>query len=182
MALITVLSACTRGGSPGADALAGFQMADLEGVSFTVAQPERAVKESKITVFAAAVLGTEIQVTRIENLGSEAAEQMLEQKKFQVEGLYEEEKSPYPGFLSKTVKCAKEFQPEIELHKDVSLRVRAAANARKSLGVCNSSEMQFAAVILYYYCAKTKVFLQIESYLPKTETDKARDFLKKVSC
>jgi hypothetical protein len=181
--LVMSLAGCTHSAEqPAADALAGLNAPDLKRVEFTISQSERRVKEAKITVFSASSGADEIQVTRIENLAPGAAEQMLEQKKYQVEGLYQEEKSPYPGFLSKAVKCAPEFLPDIEFNKGVSLRVRAAANGRRSLGVCDAAEMQFAAVVLYYYCARTKVLLQIEGYLPKTETGKAKDFLKKVSC
>ena len=185
-ALSLIAGGCTRAPQTASvSALEGVQVADLQGATFTMGQPPRVVKDRRISQFLSTFSGTEFQITRIENMDREAARQMLSQKKFQVQALYQEEKSPYPGFLSKNVKCPKQFQPEIDTQNGESeslLRVRAAANSRKSLGACDDAEMRFHAVLLLFYCDKLKLFLQIESFLPKSETVKASAFLRKVSC
>jgi hypothetical protein len=114
--------------------------------------------------------------------------QLLGQKRFQIESLYNEQKSPYPGALSQVVRCPKELLPLIQsdssMQMDV-LRIQAGANSRKILGVCDPSELAFRAVVLEIFCKEAKVLFEVEGFLKKSSTEKTEKWetwLKQVSC
>jgi hypothetical protein len=180
---LLALTGCTHPDKP--QALAGLSEPDLQDFKFETAG-KREVNGMQVESFSAAKGELEIVLTRIENLSPELAHEMIQKAQVRVDSLYEDEKSPYPGFLSKTVKCAEEFRPKFDHGQDTDngewLRVQAMANSRKNLGACNAEEAKSIAINFYRYCKKTHVFFQFETVMPKSETSRAASFLTKVSC
>jgi hypothetical protein len=174
-----VLQACTQRSS---QPFANAHLPDLVKATLT-ASPVQEIKGYTLKEFHGQAGAADLSVRRLENIPPEAAAKVMQQKQFQVEALYREEKSPYAGFVSKMVHCPQQFQPLIrhDTNADTELlRIEAAANSRKILGVCSESEFQSKAVLLYLYCKKPKLLLQLESFLPKTAN--AAIWLTQVSC
>jgi hypothetical protein len=165
-----------------ASALSGVSLPGLEQLHLSASR-ELNVHGVKVREFTGALGTAEVNVSRMENVDAQAAARILQQKRFQLESLSMEQVSPYPGEISAKVKCAQSYLPKLkDLNRDSysGLRVEAAANARKNVGVCGDNEFSYDAVFVYLYCKKQRVLMQIESFFPKKE--KPADWLSKASC
>lgn len=178
-----VLVSCTSSKSGlRSAALSGVSVPDLEHAEFS-ATHEHQLKNRLIREYSGSAQGTDLQVSRIESMDAETAKRILDSKRFQVENLSAEKISPYPGDITYRIKCSADFTPVItQLHEAgmSGLRIEAAANSRRSLGVCDDSEFAYRAVLLYMYCEKEKLLLQIESYFPRGKNK--TEWMKQAGC
>jgi hypothetical protein len=162
--------------------LAGVSIPQLEAIRFALGS-EHTLRGMRVRAFSATQGMSEINVSRVENVAPDEAERAMKQRRFQVESLYQEEKSAYPGFISKTVGCGESFVPVVtgeNTPASAVLRIQAAANGRKSLGVCSEAEFKYKTVGVMLYCKRSRLLLQIETFLNKSED--ARKWLSEVSC
>jgi hypothetical protein len=134
------------------------------------------VKRSTVKEYHLELKGVDVRVRDIQSVTPEVAKDMGEQKLFAVNSLFQEQKSPYGGYVSKIVKCPSRFLPKISrqngLHRSW-LRIQTPSNGRRSLGPCNDDEFRLNYVWLMLYCPDQRRVLQVESYWPR---DKAPDW------
>lgn len=162
---------CTRG-SRSIDtraALGALASKDLESAKFE-SETTHDVKTLKMHTYTGRVGSAELEVTRMGSVDSETATRWLDQKRYQMRSYSQEQRSPYPGEISSNVKCDGGYLPRVLELKSTDLnglRVEAAANTRKNIGVCGDSEFALDAVLVYAYCRARRELISVEAFFPR---------------
>lgn len=106
-----------------------------------------------------------------------------------IEGVYDTERSPYPGAVSATIQCDDVYKPHTEvLQATGGLPVTyftAGLNNRFQYGVCVDSQITYKSYSGFYYCEDTRVWVHAEVIVPVTidTTDETgREFFRTVTC
>lgn len=158
--------------------------AELADVSFTKRQ-EREVKGAKIENFEGRTDGLTIQLTRMQNLDGASAEKLIQQRRFEIEGLGRNQAIAYPGEFSEITGCENMMKPHIEIADDSDrtlFRTQLPATERNAVGVCLNDEMSKLAVIAYWYCKSKRVLFHTESFFPQNQIERANTWLKDPAC
>jgi hypothetical protein len=79
---------------------------------------------------------------------------------------YQENVAPYPGAISKSIKCADEFKPHKVVAGDRSA-YNLFANERFAYGVCSLEQIEYRAAVYFLHCNER--FFQIKHFYPKED-------------
>ena len=122
----------------------------------------------------------EILKIQIENISFNNVNQTIEKKFLEIESLYREIHSPYPGIVSNKVSCENNYLPKkIENYPKEYLIVYATE--RLTFGACSKDLIHYQSIIYPIYCNK-KLFT-FNLFIPLSEQiNKYEDKLNKIKC
>ncbi len=79
--------------------------------------------------------------------------------------------APYPGQLTQAINCGKRFQPRIIKENKISI-IKAFANKRLALSICQSDEFSYDLITAYFLDAKSNQLISVEIYQSNLNSSK----------
>lgn len=106
-----------------------------------------------------------VRVEKYMDVTAQQAASNNDYKSMQIESLYEDAKSPYPGMLSDRIRCEGKFKPVFEerkLNGLTYLEYSGFLNSRMQYGTCIQDELTYASRAMMFYCPKERAWYQFE--------------------
>ena len=107
----------------------------------------------------------EILIKIISDASPESLLKAIELRQFELDRPFREERSPYPGAVTESVRCPDAFKPRIEKRENF-WRAQFATSKRKLL-VCNEQELEYSTVEILLYCPTRRTLFNLTAYAPK---------------
>lgn len=130
-----------------------------------------------------------IRLEIVRDVTKTEADEFTKIRLMMIKGLYDTERSPYPGAISATIRCDDIYKPHPEiLQTGNGLPITyftAGLNSRFQYGVCIDSQIVYRSYSGFYYCDDTRVWVHAEMIVPDTKgnTEEAgRAFFRTVTC
>ncbi len=86
---------------------------------------------------------------------------------------YQEQDAPYPGQITKTVRCPVNFRPRPLPMREDAAAIRKGfllmANDRRVFGACDASVIKFYAVHLLLACKTSDIVYEVKIFIPSAE-------------
>ena len=131
--------------------------------------------------------GNEIlNIKKVTNLDEDVANRYVNDKKSQLEGVFEPYRSPYLEVLTKTITCLQKFRPVYSesVHKNNTVvYYMLYASERLTFGVCSDDLIRYKAILAFTYCKNTRDLYHLEYFIPTQEYDEiAEETIRSFSC
>jgi len=132
------------------------------------------------------ILRVEIQ----SRMNSYDANQYMNAGIARMKGLFNDAPAPYPGVVSDTITCNKEYQPLFNkmVTKDqleITYFIGYLSN-ELVFGSCTKDQVSFKGILAYFYCSKHQQVFQLEMIAPIAEFNSSlsfyRDMLQSIEC
>ena len=123
---------------------------------------------------------TRIRLQVSEGLNTEAAIQLSDDIRLQIDNLFEDRQAPYPGQLSNTLQCPPRFHPVEVLDKGAALfAVQLYANDRMGFGGCSEDLLHYAATVGLVHDPVSERLVRLEVFEPiDATTDQGLPWLR----
>lgn len=108
-------------------------------------------------------------IERMPYLESEAASALIEEGMMNVEALYADALSPYPGDISRKVATDPRFRPQRFQREVAGVRYNyylLFANERFGYGAMTDDAVKFRSLLGWFYCAPTREFFRVKYFAP----------------
>lgn len=107
------------------------------------------------------------QVKQYRNCAKEKAQKIIADRKFFLLAMFKDQPSPYPGVLSNSIGCPKEFQPTvIEDTVAVYLSFKLLATSNLIYGNCNPPDNYYYSTYLLFFCPARNDFFEVKFFTP----------------
>ncbi len=107
------------------------------------------------------------QVKQYRNCAKEKAHKIVDDRKFFLLAMFKDQPSPYPGVLSNSIGCPKEFQPIVkEDTVAVQLSFKLLATSNLIYGNCNPPDNYYYSTYLLFFCPAKNDFFEVKFYTP----------------
>lgn len=131
-----------------------FQIKDSPGVEYVFQNKE-----------------TFLTIKKIQNAHDNNFEQAVRLREFELERPFREERSPYPGALTASVRCPESFRPKITADKiHFYWRSEVAVSKRKT-PICSDADFSLKSVEVIFFCPKQNLLFIISGTFPKESSD-----------
>lgn len=105
----------------------------------------------------------------------------------QIEGLYQQAISPYPGEISDQIECPEKFHPNKKVITNDSLHITAIENLhlsdRLAPGACGEESASYKSIVAMFYCAEQKKLFKLEFIFQKGDYPENKEvLLSSLSC
>jgi hypothetical protein len=109
------------------------------------------------------------QVKCYEYITREKALKIIEDRKFMMNLAFEDQVSPYPGFLSNTIGCPEDLKPKPkEDTLAVSLEYKLLATGNFVYGNCNIKDNYYYSLYEIIYCPSRQELYEMKFFTPVT--------------
>jgi len=108
-----------------------------------------------------------IKIRIASNLSEDDAKNYINFHKYQIENLFTEYRSPYPGHISDAIKCPEKYQPIKEQNGSDKVYYYLYANDRLTYGGCSEDLLEYLVALGLVHCIESKKILEIEFFTPK---------------
>jgi len=127
-----------------------------------------------------------LRVRKITNSPEDGAANYINDKKTQLESIFDPYRSPYFEILTNKIVCPEEFNPIYRESTNINNKVIyyiLYANERFTYGVCSEDLIKYRAVVAFTYCKNTKDIYHLEYFIPNQEyTETAEETIRSFSC
>jgi len=130
-----------------------------------------------------------IRLDIVRKVTKKEADEFTKIRVMMIEGVYDTERSPYPGAISATIRCDDIYKPHPEILQTTGglpvMYFTAGLNSRFQYGVCVDSQVSYTSYSGFYYCEDTRVWVHAEVIVPvalDTTDEAGRDFFRAVTC
>ena len=107
------------------------------------------------------------QVKQYRNCSKEKAQKIMDDRKFFLLAMFKDQPSPYPGVLSNSIGCPKEFQPTvIEDTLNVQLSFKLLATGNLIYGNCNPPDNYYFSTYMLFFCPAKNEFFEAKFFTP----------------
>jgi len=110
-----------------------------------------------------------LKVNKIGGLEKEARKRVIEEEIINIEGIYSNQFSPYPGELSNEIVCNPKFKPiyqEKEIGNCNYQYYFLYTNERFGLGVCDEQSIMYKYLLGWFSCESNKEVYTINYFAP----------------
>lgn len=124
-----------------------------KGLSFETSRYEQGVNRVTLQIIA--------------DIDEAAANQRIDHEIGLILHAFDSFSAPYPGVISRTVECPKEFYPQVQTRPIThgSLRyLTTFATTHYTVGVCTKDEMALTASFIYLFCSERKTLTIISAF------------------
>jgi|GEM_PF-3498044 hypothetical protein len=108
-----------------------------------------------------------LQLKCYHSITKEKAKKIIDDRTFFTLSMFKEQPSPYPGVLSSSIGCPKEYQPKVS---EDTFKVRASFKllATKNLiyGNCNPSDNYFYCAYCIFFCEEKNELYELKIFTP----------------
>ena len=148
--------------------------ARMEHVKIFKINDEKVIKFNgyKVTIVLAENGPHVARVRVYENLRGKEGKNYLKNQSYVLESLFNDQQVPYPGRLSKTLRCPIKYRPEKleeESHDSKRKIYFLYANDRFTSGGCSEDLLKYRVAIAFVYCKRKRNFFRVEFFTPKNE-------------
>ncbi len=108
-----------------------------------------------------------LQLKHYRNHSKDKAKKMIEDRKFFILAMFQDQPSPYPGILSNNLGCPKELQPRaIEDTVAVSLYFKLFATSNLIYGNCNINDNHYHCLYSIFFCPVKQELFELKIFTP----------------
>lgn len=115
-----------------------------------------------------------LRVEILSGMDVSEAQRRIDGQIAQIKSVYEKARAPYPGEISDTIECDKDFLPMYDTVQAGSLlisRVTAFLTNRLTFGACTSEQAVNRSMLALLYCPTQKKLYQLEFITRKNQFD-----------
>jgi len=108
-----------------------------------------------------------VTLQTVSNIDEAVANQRIDHEIGLTLHAYDSFTAPYPGVISRTVECPKEFYPQVKTRalNHGSLRhLNTFATTRYTVGVCTKGDAALTASFIYLFCSRSKTLTIISAF------------------
>ena len=144
------------------------------------------IKDSRVQDVTAIFENRTLQIKKLSLLTEDVANAYIQQKKAEIESVFEPSRSPYFQGLTTTIECPKEFRPiyneSINEKNNVSYYI-LYANERFDFGICSKESTIYKEIIGFTYCKNAKDVYQLKYFVPNEEFNQTdEETIRSFSC
>lgn len=102
------------------------------------------------------------------------AQRRIDAQLVQIKSVYEKSRAPYPGEISDTIECNKDFMPVYDTVQAGSLpisRITAYLTDRLTYGACTGEQARYRSMLALLFCPTQNKLYQLEFIAPKNQFD-----------
>lgn len=114
-----------------------------------------------------------LKIQIVDGLSEKEARDYTNNQRYLINSLFSRQKVPYPGPITNTLVCPKEYLPVIEEEDDseyFKVFYYMYANDRLVFGGYDEGSLRYSMILAFIYCKEKKELFKIEYYTPKENT------------
>lgn len=143
---------------------------------------DRFERRETVSITATNRQGAYLRLERLPGLDAEGARRMIEDGVFNLEALYANALSPYPGDISNRVVTEEAFHPRRAAGPTEPWFI-LYANERFGFGPSTAGQVKYKALLGWIYCASAEELIKVRLYMsPRTPDATLREWTKNLSC
>lgn len=145
-------------------------------------ESDRFERRGTVAITATNRHGDLIRLERVAGMDAEAARRMIEDGVLNLEALYANALSPYPGDISNRVVTEEAFHPHRALGPTEPWFI-LYANERFGFGPSTADQVKYKALLGWVHCGSAEELIKLRLYVsPRTSDDLLRSWVRRLSC
>lgn len=180
-ASIFLLGACTKKTEGGG--LAGLEIESLKSFKQTDAKPFslNGLEGSDLKFSDGEA---EAKVKMVRGTDEKSFAKAVEIREFELSRPFREERSPYPGAVTESVKCPDEFRARTKKSENRGAKVWRAEIPQSSrrMPVCRDEDFKLKGVELIVYCPGSRILYTVNAAFPRANSETWEKWFASLKC